>query len=156
MKNGLLLFLALALITACTTQEICNNDNQSELAARFKTEGELGTVDTALAAVSVHGIRPGRPDSLIYDRKDLSKMVLPLNPNGDYSTFVIDVDGRFDTLRINHRTEYYLISYTCGFAALFTLETLEHTSRMIRDTRIIQTEIDAELEQNEEHIWIYF
>ncbi len=156
MKNGLLLFLALSLITACATQEICSNDNQSELVARFKTEGELGTVDTTLAAVSVHGIRPGLPDSLIYFSENLSRMVLPLNPNGDFSTFVLEVDGRSDTLRINHRTEYYLISYTCGFAALFTLETIEHTSRMVRDTRIIQTEIDAELEQNEEHIWIYF
>lgn len=156
MKNGLLLLLILALITACATQEICDNDNQSELVARFKTTGELGTTDTILSHVSVYGIRPDRPDSMIVSDNELSRLVLPLNPNASFSTFVLDVNGASDTLRINHYTEYYLISYTCGFAALFTLENLEHTSGLIRDTEIIQPVVDAELELNEEHIWIYF
>lgn len=156
MKYGLLLFLVLIWITACATQEICDNDNQSELVARFKTAEELGTVDTTLSAVTVYGIRPGKPDSLIYSTVNTARLVLPLNPNATFTTFVIDAGGTSDTLTINHRTEYYLISYTCGFAALFTVENLEHTSRLIRETKIIQTVIDAALEQNEEHIWLYF
>lgn len=156
MKNGLLLFLVLTWITACATQEICDNDNQSELVARFKTAGELGTTDTLLAAVTVYGIRQDKPDSLIYNTLNTNRLILPLNPNATFSTFVIDASGTSDTLTINHQTEYYLISYTCGFAALFTVESLEHTTRMIRETRIIQSVIDASLEQNEEHIWLYF
>jgi hypothetical protein len=155
MKNGLLLFLVLAWISACATQDICDNDNQSELVARFKTTGDLGTSDTTLSPVTVYGLRPGKPDSLIYGEVTTSRLVLPLNPNATHSTYIIEVDGAPDTLRINHKTEYYLISYTCGFAALFTVEKVEHSSQMIRDTEIIQPVIDAELEQNEEHIWIF-
>ncbi|MGW8315705.1 MAG: DUF6452 family protein [Bacteroidales bacterium] len=156
MKYGLLLLLILALITACATQEICGSDNQSEMVARFKTTGDLGTTDTILSQVTVYGIRPDKPDSLIVSDDDISRLVVPLNPNASFSTFVLEVNGQSDTLRINHRTEYYLISYTCGFAALFTLENLEHTSGLIKETEIIQPVVDAELEQNEEHIWIYF
>jgi hypothetical protein len=61
-----------------------------------------------------------------------------------------------DTLSIQHDTEYYLISYTCGLAALFTLENIEHTGKVILGTEVINSVIDAEMEQNEEHLWLYF
>ena len=156
MKKAVLLIPVLLLIAACATREICDADNQSEMVARFKIAGTEPPADTVLSSVTVHGIRPGQPDSLIYRDVPAARLVLPLNPNEVYSSFVIEADGRRDTLRIGHRTEYYLISYTCGFAALFTLETLDHTGGAIRKTEVINGVVDAKLEQDEEHIWLYF
>jgi hypothetical protein len=95
-------------------------------------------------------------DSLLYGAETAARIVLPLDPNQLFSTFVLDYDGRQDTLTINHKTEYYLISYTCGFAAMFTLADPVHTRHNIKGVEIINGIVDAEMEQNEEHIWIYF
>jgi hypothetical protein len=152
-------FLALLLITtavSCVTREICDEDNQSELVARFKMEAEGTVSDTVLNSVSVYGIRSGEEFNVLYDSVSASRIVLPLDPNGTSTAFVIHVGGMADTLAIQHDTEYYLISYTCGLAALFTLENIEHTGKVILGTEVINSVIDAEMEQNEEHLWLYF
>ena len=156
MKKAVLLLPVLLLIAACATREICDADNQSDMVARFKVAGTEPPADTVLASVTVHGIRPGKPDSLLYRDVPSARLVLPLNPNAEYSSFVIEADGRRDTLRVDHRTEYYLISYTCGFAALFTLEALAPSGAAIRKAEIMNGIVDAKLEQDEEHIWLYF
>jgi len=156
MRKGLFVFFLIASLISCTSREICDENNQSELVARFKVDlGETAS-DTVLTGVSVHGIRSGEVFSLLYDSVSASRLVLPLDPGQTSSTFILDFSNRRDTLTIHHNTEYYLISYTCGFATLFTLESIERTGNVIRGDRIIKAVIDAELEQNEEHIWLYF
>jgi hypothetical protein len=156
MKIGVLCSLMMISLLSCSTQEICDTDNQSELVARFKTIREDNPRDTTLNGVTIYGIRPGKVDSLLYGAETAARIVLPLDPNQRFSTFVLDYDSRQDTLTINHNTEYYLISYTCGFAAMFTLADPEHTGHIIKGVEIINGVIDAEMQQNEEHIWIYF
>jgi hypothetical protein len=48
-----------------------------------------------------------------------------------------------------------MISYTCGFGNLFTLETFEYGSGIIKGDTILNGMVDAEYEDNEEHIWLY-
>ena len=156
MKKGLFAIFLMVLVISCTTRDICDENNQSELVARFKVDlGETAS-DTVLTGVSVYGVRGGEVFSLLYDSVTASRIVLPLDPSQASSTFIIDFSGRNDTLTIHHNTEYYLISYTCGFAAMFTLEEIERTGNVIRGDEIIKAVIDAELEQNEEHIWLFF
>lgn len=156
MRHVLFLFAVLIVLFSCASQEICDGDNQSEMVARFKLEKDGSASDTTLTGVSVHGIRPGLSDSLLYDSVPAAKIILPLDPNHTFSTFVISADTLQDTLTIHHRTEYYLISYTCGFAALFTLEKIDVSGSLINRAEIIDPVIDADLVQNEEHIWLYF
>lgn len=156
MKQSLICLLLISTLVSCVTREICDEDNQSELVARFKLEMEGIYSDTIFNAVSVHGIRSGQEFNLLYDSVNTSRIVLPMDPNRTTTTFVIDFNGSYDTLIVHHDTEYYLISYTCGFAALFTLESIEHTGNVIRGYEFINTVVDAELEQNEEHLWLYF
>ncbi|MEN8229717.1 MAG: DUF6452 family protein, partial [Bacteroidota bacterium] len=142
----------------CTTQEICDDENQSELVGRFKTiESEVIT-DTLISGATIYGIREGRPDSLLNDTTipSLSRIVLPLDPHHDFSRFVLSVNDQTDTLRINHTTEFYMISYTCGFAARFNIENYDCSNTMIDTIEIINSMVDTELEQDEEHMWIYF
>jgi hypothetical protein len=156
MKKGLLALLLITTAVSCATREICDEDNQSELVARFKMEAEGTVIDTVFTSVSVYGTRSGEDFNMLYDSVSASRMVLPLDPNEASTTFVIDFGGMVDTLSIQHDTEYYLISYTCGFAALFTVENIEHTGKVILGTEVINAVVDAELEQNEEHLWLYF
>ena len=57
---------------------------------------------------------------------------------------------------IYHRSEAYLISYNCGFAARFTLETPEHRGNLITGLEVTGETVDAETETNEEHLHIFF
>ena len=156
MKVWVLPSLLLMMLISCTTQDICNGDNDSDLVARFKVAGSVPVADTIMPGVTLFGIREGQSDSLLYDSITLSRIVLPLDPHNDHSRFVLSINDQSDTIRINHTTETYLLSYTCGFATLFTVQGIDHTERMVNDIEIINAVIDAELEQNEEHLWIYF
>jgi hypothetical protein len=156
MRKGLFALFLMVSVISCTTREICDESNQSELVARFKVDHGEMVSDTVLTGVSAYGIRTGEVFTLLYDSVNASRIVLPLDPSQVSSTFVIDFSGRSDTLTIHHNTEYYLISYNCGFAAMFTLEDIESTRHVIRGDEIIKEVIDAELEQNEEHIWLFF
>jgi len=126
------------------------------MVARFKTM-ESGTIrDTIISGVTLYGIRGGLPGNLLYDSATLSRIVLPLDPNSDHTTFLLKVNELTDTLTVNHQSGFYLISYACGFGSLFTLEEIDFSGSMILNTEITKSQVDAELEQNEEHLWIYF
>ena len=156
MKYLVYLLTLLLLFTSCATQDVCDDDSQSILVARFKTLEDSEVTDTILDAMSIYGIREGKADSLLYDSMSMSRAELPLNPNLSFSHFVLSNKIRQDTLMIKYSSEVYLISYTCGFAVRFTLEQFTNSDSWINDMVLIEGEIDAELESNEEHLWIYF
>jgi len=148
--------ILLLVFTSCGTQDVCDGDNQSILVARFKTTTTGDITDTIVPGISIFGIREGKSDSLLYDSIDVARIELPLDPSNGQSRFVMTVADERDTLILTHTSEAYLISYTCGFAARFTLEDFSATGGMIVDTELISASIDAELESNEEHLWLYF
>ncbi|MCK4746989.1 MAG: hypothetical protein KAT15_08140, partial [Bacteroidales bacterium] len=124
--------------------------------ARFKSTATGGITDTIVPGISIYGIREGKPDSLLYDSSSVARVELPLDPTNDQSRFVMTVAEETDTLVLIHSSEAYLISYSSGFASRFTLVDFTATGEMIVDTELISASIDAELESNEEHLWIYF
>lgn len=156
MKYLFYLLTLLLFIASCGTQDVCDDDSQSLLVVRFKTLEANEISDTIMEAMSIYGIREGKADSLLYDSLSLSRMELPLDPNQDFSLFVLSNGLRQDTLQITYSSEAYLISYTCGFAVRFTLDQFTSSDSWISDMVLIEGEIDAELESNEEHLWIYF
>ena len=152
-----ILFLILSIFTvSCITVEVCDESYDSELVARFKTEHEGEAADSTVSALTLYGIREGKNDSLLYNGVSSSGFVVPLDPNNDYSRFVLQIDTLSDTLTIFYQHEIYEISYTCGFANLFTLDdNIESSSGIIKRDTILKEMIDAEYEENEEHIWLY-
>ena len=156
MNIRLLPLLLLFLILSCSSSEVCTDEDQSEMVARFKTVESESIKDTILEGVTIRGIREGVPGNLLYDSSTLSRIVLPLDPNNSNTTFLVKINGQTDTIRVNHITEFYMKSHACGFASLFKLENAEVSGSMIFNTEITKSQVDAESEQNEEHLWIYF
>ena len=156
MKNRLLPFILLLVFGSCTTQDVCDDDNQSILVARFRTMDSGEITDTIVPGISIYGIREGLTDSLLYDSSTVGRIELPLDPGHDQSRFVMSTVEKRDTLILVHSSEAYLISYNCGFAARFTLVDYTNTGNMILDFELISSTIDAELESDEEHLWIYY
>ena len=154
--NTRILFLFIGIcIAGCGSVEVCEEEYVSELVARFKTDKDGETADTTVNALTLYGIREGLSDSLLYDAASASGFIVPLDPQHGFSSFVIQIDTLADTLHVYYAHEMYLISYTCGFASLFTLDHLDPVSGLILKDTIINDMIDATYENNEEHIWLY-
>ncbi len=156
MRIRLYPFLSLLLIVSCSTQDVCDDNIQAELVARFKTNGTGIISDSVISGVTMYGIREGQPDSLLLDSMTLSRIVLPLDSNSDFSRFILNIFEQTDTLQIDHSNELHFISYACGFATIFTVDSFRYSNLMIKAIEITNEVIDTELELNEEHLWIYF
>jgi len=158
MIHKILLFTFFVLLFSCVTNEICDDNPNSELIVRFKHTVDLSTVDTIISGVSLYGIREGKSDSLLYSSDSTSRVVLPLDPHHSYSRFVMSINEESDTLYIGHNTGFYLMSYTCGYAAIFTLDpdSILHGNKLFYDWEIRDGVIDAYSEQDDEHLWLYF
>jgi hypothetical protein len=154
-----LILVALGLgMASCTTLDICDDTGQADLVVRFKYEEGDDILDTIFSEVTVYGIREGKTDSLLLDAESASKIVLPLNPHAEVSSFFMQINDLSDTIHISHNTGFYLMSYTCGYASVFTLEAdpVEHDTILFYAVDIRKAVIDAETDQNEEHLWLYF
>jgi len=156
MKIPTILLVSLLLFVSCTTDDVCDENNQSEMVVRFKTVFSDIIKDTILSGVTIYGIRDGISDSLLYDSGTASRILLPMDSHHDFSKFAFNINNQTDTLKITHITEFNLTSYACGFAAIFTIDTVYYSTPMIKKYEIINAVIDTELEQDEEHLWIYF
>lgn len=155
MKSRILLFIISILITSCITVDNCDDSSESELVARFKTMKEGVPSDSTVTALTLFGVREGLADSLLYNGLSTSVFVVPLNPHHDFSRFILQIGEQSDTLLLYHHHELYLISYGCGFGNLFTLDDIGLSTGMIKCDTIINDMVDAEYEEDEEHIWLY-
>ncbi len=155
MKYRILLFILFFLAAACVSVEVCDESNDSELVAKFKTLHDGVAADSTVASLTLYGIREGMSDSLLYNAIASSGFEVPLDPHYDFSRFVLQINEQTDTLTFYHKHESYMISYTCGFGDLFTLENIGLGSGIIKSDTILNDMIDVENEENEEHIWLY-
>jgi len=158
MKAQQLLILLGLIMAACSTLDVCDDTGQADLVVRFKYQVGEEIFDTIFSEVTIYGIRENKADSLLYDSISASKIVLPLNPHKEVSSFVMEINDATDTIHISHNTGFYLMSYTCGYASVFTLEEdpIEHDSTLFYDVEIRNAVIDAETIQDEEHLWLFF
>jgi len=155
MKLRILLLMILLPVTECVKVEVCDDDKDSYMVARFKTMKEEVPMDTTVNSFSIYGIREGMPDSLIVDSKTTNNFMVPLDPHKDVSRFVMHIGAASDTLVVSHHQEIYMISYKCGFATLFTIDQVGYGTGMIKSHEIRKAMVDAETEKDEEHIWLY-
>ena len=155
MKLRILILIIVFTVTGCVKVEICDDDRDSLMVARFKTMKEEVPADTTVNFFSLYGIREGMPDSLIVDSIPTNNFRVPLDPHQDVSRFVLLFGGASDTLVVSHHQEIYMISYKCGFATLFTIDQVGYSTGIIKSHEIRKAMVDAETEKDEEHSWLY-
>jgi len=156
MRSRILFIIISILVTGCISVEICDDDNNSVMVAKFMTMKDDLPADSTVASLSLYGIREGRPDSLLYNNQpSVNAFELPLDPHHDYSRFVLQVDTLTDTLELMHTQELYLISYDCGFGNVFTLDNIGYSSGLIKSVEIIDETVDALTEEDDVHIWLF-
>jgi hypothetical protein len=156
-KIHILILVLCLLAISCAPEEVCDEDSVSELVASFKTEAEGTVSDTSFTALTVYGIREGQSIWLLYDSVNYSEILLPLDPHHDFSRFVFQVNDGTDTLTLTHSSEVYLISYSCGFGNLFTLDPdIQYGEGMFVKDTIINPLVNTSLEEVDTHIWLYF
>ena len=152
----ILFFILFLLGASCTSVEICDDDYNSYLVARFMALKDGEPADSTVSSLSLYGIREGKPDSLLYNQTpNILEFEVPLDPHHNFSRFVLQLGDPSDTLVINHHQEIYMISYDCGFGNAFLLESLDYSSGMIKDAEIKNTLVDAKTEEDDLHIWLY-
>ena len=157
MHSRILIFIISILITSCISVEICDDDNNSMMVAKFMTMKDEIPADSTVASLSLYGIREGQPDSLLYNNQlNTNNFEVPLDPHHDFSSFVLQINEQTDTLELMHTKELYMISYDCGFGNLFTLDdNIGISSGVIKSAEIKDDKVDAETEQDDEHIWLF-
>ena len=155
MKFRILLLVLTLIATSCIDVEVCDESYESELVVTFKSLKNGVAEDSTLAAFTLYGIREGKTDSLLYDADALAGFVVPLDPNKEFSSYVMLINEQTDTLVVSYDHESYMISYSCGFANIFTLKDVETVSGIITGDSILNVMVDAEYEEDEEHIWLY-
>ena len=153
-----LFFLALFLLAgSCTTLETCEEDGVSEMVARFKTETDGVLSDTSISNLRIYGIREDQPIWFLYDSVETNEILLPLDPQHDFSRFVFMANGFSDTLTLSHSSEDYLIDYACGFGKIFELEPdPDYGGGMIKGDSLIFPTVTTTYYDDEIHLWLYF
>ncbi len=99
-------------------------------------------------------------DTLVNDQDStlIKRYNLPLSLSADSTGFVLDVNGRKDTLFIRHTMILGFVSEDCGFAPDYVISGLQHTtgidSVIITDTKVNPQSIEKTT--NDQNISIYF
>jgi hypothetical protein len=137
------------LFSSCTPGSCFEDTNASVKAIMYQTaSGKIVAPDS----VTLYGM--GMDTSKIYKRAaSIRKALLPLNDKTGSSTFVMKINGIYDTLTVEYTSFPYLISKECGYTYYHNIEGTLYTRHVI-DTVIVRKRTVTTL--NEENIHIYY
>ena len=146
MKKYIVSFiLALLLIGSCVKDDICIEATTPNLIIRFYAATDSTTVKevTKLTVWSV-----GK--DTIYKEKELDSIILPINLNGDDTTYKFISDTFTDSLKISFSKKDVFVSRSCGYKTIF--ENVEVSSLstnwikgFILNTQTIENEDSAHI-----------
>jgi hypothetical protein len=124
---------AVCILHSCSPQP-CIEKTVSAVKASFYITGS-DKVQTA-DSVTLFGI--GVDTVMLYDRSTkISKIEMPLNPDSESSSFLLETNGVSDTITFNYTSFPFLVSKECGFTFYHTIESVTSTRNLI-DTVLIR------------------
>jgi len=94
-------------------------------------------------------------ETKIYDNNKVftSPALMPLKSYDNESTFVIEINGTTDTIRIIHSNFLNLISKECGYSMYHTIDTIYFTAKGIDSVSVTNKEITV---KNIENVAIFY
>jgi hypothetical protein len=149
-----ILFIALGIIfgvfsTSCTTMDSsCRESTKVVLQIGFYLEGTTNPLPfDSMTIVALKG------DSIFYNnRKNISRVELPLDYHNGITRFAMRFNEKWDTLSVLYSSEQYFISYACGMIYTHQLDTVLLNGSVNKRVKIPHKLINTE---NVQHIQIY-
>lgn len=118
---GIIMFLS-----SCTTGS-CFEETECYVKASFYKNipinaDSLGLLRTPPDSLALYGLNN---DSIIYNQsRSIQSALIPLNASADSCTFVIEINGAFDTIEFRYTNYPHLISKECGYTFYHHLDTI--------------------------------
>ena len=85
---------------------------------------------------------PETHDLLLDNRKNISKIPLPLRPDTTISAFVMTFHNQTDTLFVEHTPRQYFVSLACGCAIYHTITAAWSTDPRVDSVQIINANVE--------------
>ena len=146
----LLLFAPIALLGSCTRDTVCRRDMdvtmQVSLQADSLNAKGHAVKYTTWDSVTVEVV--GKLDTLVNNRKNLSKLSLPLRPDTTLSVFLMTFHQQTDTLFVEHTPRQYFVSLACGCAIYHTITAAWSTDYRVDSVQIINANVENTLQDN--------
>ena len=166
-SNILLGLLAALLLAGCTVDTECRQTTTVYLnmvltgdSLRPSTDSirlhydslAMDTVSfSSITGMQIYGL--GR-DSIICDSTDVLGIVqLPLKPDSLHTEFVINYNGRSDTLSVLHGNDMQFISLACGCLVYHTIEGWKMSKNFLDSVHILN---DLVTTSADKHMQLYF
>ena len=159
----LIIILVIVGFACFSCEEFCEESNRVAIVVKLYSST---TKKLSEATVSIKGIRFDKDsidiiDSILYSRKRISQILLPVNPSADTMMFSFENDGLpVDTVKIYYTRRTGFISAKCGCVTYAEIDSVKRTENTItKDSvtnKIAGTVIYRPGVVNGENIRIYY
>jgi hypothetical protein len=144
------LFTGIILFLSSCTPESCFEETNSFVKATMY----LNTAGKSVAPDSLTLYGLNRDTLKIYNKDTgVSKVLMPLNASTESCTFVIKINGIYDTISFGYTSYPYLLSKECGYTFYHKFNIPFYTKHII-DTIMIRNSTATTI--NEENIRIFY
>lgn len=161
-----ILFIPILLcVISCTKDEECRKNRYVNMeiglyhvtyntTAQTYVRSTLSIDSLTLRGINVDtGGNESLVDSILYNnKKNVSKLILPLNKIKEQSKYLVQFNQTIDTITVLHKNIDYYLSLECGCIKTFSIDTVLTTNNFIDSVRIINHNVDN---NNAEHLQIY-
>jgi hypothetical protein len=147
MKNIIVLIaisaiLILLMFTACEETNQCTQSTEITAHIDFKTAGSK-VRDSIVNNLTIIG-----GDTPYYNVNNIKSVDLALSQASDTSEFIFLINDVADTISFYSKREHYLVSYECGFATRFIMDTVITRNIILDSVSIIKSTVDVSDETN--------
>ncbi len=140
MRKLLVLFLLMVLLVACNSDGECREERYVAMGMKlmypkFDVEKETYVATEFVPdSITVKGVDN---DSVLYYKKQMNELQLPLQKSNDSSQFVLYTNGIYDTITILHENRDNFISMECGCIVFATIKEVLMTHYRLDSARIL-------------------
>lgn len=147
---SLALFIIIILHLASCTPEACFEETNAFLKASMYLQ--VTGKNVAPDSITLYGVT--METSRIYKKSTAVKVAkIPLNASAGICSFVIRINGVYDTITFKYDSYPHLISKECGYTFYHTIDTTLYTRNIIDTVRVTSSRVTT---LNEENIRIYY
>ncbi len=136
--------LFLLLLASCTPDTECRLDENVRCVIVFADASTQAAL--AFDSLTVQGV--GNDSILMYNKKNVSQLSLPLRVDTTETTFVLRSGDYQETVTIYHTPAPYFVSMACGCFVYHTIDTIRTENILLTQAEILNTAVQNTPEEN--------